>query len=242
MALPDTSISTAALVGSWVAAVVYGLNIPLFLLCYRVMGNTNRILFTVTAVHLVLATAHAAITLAYLVKGFLQIHTSAESNAYYALQSTPLHLGQFWLYFLLIMVGDGIMAWRCYIVSKRNNIVGIVFATLLAAYLVCDITNLVRIGKTRSEQEFFEAFTWMTAVFTLSLGIQFVATSVIVWKIWSATLRRSNTPNRHSNLAVIWIMVESGAILTGASASVLIMFRLKLNAGALVAPIHGQLR
>lgn len=48
-------------------------------------------------------------------------------------------------------------------------------------------------------------------------------------------------PNRSHNLAIIWMIIESGVILTGASAVILILFRLRLNAGGLVAPIHAQL-
>ncbi|KZV60679.1 hypothetical protein PENSPDRAFT_659420 [Peniophora sp. CONT] len=241
MPMHDVSMNGAALVGSWVAAVIYGLNVPLYILCIRILGKTNRILTMVTSMHIILATAHSFVTLAYLVRGFLQLPTRAESDVYYAVQSTSLHLGQFWLYFFLIMVGDGIMAWRCYVVSKRSNFVAAFFVLLLVVYFACDVTNLVKIAQTQSEEQFFEAFAWMTAVFTLSLGIQFAATFLIIWKIWANTLRRSAAPTHSSNLAIIWMLVESGIVLTGASASVLIMFRMKLNAGALVAPIHAQL-
>lgn len=68
--------------------------------CFRSL-TISRVLSIVTSVHIALATAHIAVSLAYLVHGFVQL-PPGDSLVYYALPSASVHIAQLWVYFFTV--------------------------------------------------------------------------------------------------------------------------------------------
>ncbi|KZV76742.1 hypothetical protein PENSPDRAFT_645854 [Peniophora sp. CONT] len=238
----DVSYAAATLIGYWVAAVIYGINVPLYVFCLRVLGKeitaSKRVLLIATSVHVLVATANICVTLAHLIEGFLR---SPAPNLFYSDTSQPLYLAQLWTYYSLLAIGDCILAWRCYVVWKRYPAIGIYLVLCLLTYIVSAIIALIKIGNTHTQAEFFNAYIWSTVALSMSLGIQVPATILAVLKIWTTTVQRAETPTRSSNLAIISMMIESGIVLTSASGVVFTLYRLRFVAGGLVAPIHAQM-
>ena len=66
---------------------------------------------------------------------------------------------------------------------------------------------------------------------------QIASTVLIVSKLWS-----SRRPfSRRGQMGVIWMIIESGAILTACTLTVLVLFLLNFNAGQIVTEIEAQL-
>ena len=81
---------------------------------------------------------------------------------------------------------------------------------------------------------------WIIATFSTSLITQVVATSLISWRIVS-TFRWKTNVARKEQLSIVWMIVESGAILTATSVTVLTLFVLNINAGTLITSVISQL-
>lgn len=86
----------------------------------------------------------------------------------------------------------------------------------------------------------FTFYKLSVAGFSLSLAIQVTATTLIVWKIAVNTIWSSMTSHKE-HLAVIWIIVESGAILTVTTIVLCTLYLLEMNTGQIMSNIMGQL-
>ncbi|GJE90103.1 hypothetical protein PsYK624_062260 [Phanerochaete sordida] len=74
----------------------------------------------------------------------------------------------------------------------------------------------------------------------MSLVVQFSATSLIVWKIWHTTAWGNFTGGRN-HLAVIWIVIESGSILTAATVTLLTLYLVDTNPGGIITFVIAQI-
>ena len=111
---------------------------------------------------------------------------------------------------------------------------------ILMSLLVCGYSTIGQIANLSMMQDLFDVAHWTTAIFSISLGIQIGATTLIVVKTSRVPAWRYVSSHRE-NLAIVWIIVESGAILTAATATELTLYLLNMNAGAIIAPIISQL-
>ena len=92
----------------------------------------------------------------------------------------------------------------------------------------------------RSSQSIFAVNKWFTTAFSLSLLTQISATSLIVWKIFNrSAFDMANKSRVH--LSIIWMIIESGALLAGATLAIFILYTLNMNVGQIVTNIDAQL-
>ncbi|KAJ7183857.1 hypothetical protein C8R46DRAFT_1209998 [Mycena filopes] len=213
----------SALVGFWVAAVLYGINMVVFVSCIRVLHHRglagfNRILLLVASIQFMLATAHNIVCLFQLIRGF--IDNSAEA-----------------VYLTNSIIGDTILIWRLYIVYNRNWWLCGPFLVLLAGTTVCSYSAVYYVSKfSPSDPVFMEALgNWILSTWALSIG----ATLLIAYRISSTTFTATRTSWRHS--AVFWLVIESGAIYSLATVVTLVLYALKQNSGAISGAALGQI-
>ena len=95
----------------------------------------------------------------------------------------------------------------------------------------------IRLQSAAAVVDIFAATRWMTSMFSLSIVTQITATTLISVKLW---LSRTTLPQRE-HMRVIWMVVESGAILTASTLGVFVLYLLDFNAGQLVTEIAAQL-
>ena len=95
----------------------------------------------------------------------------------------------------------------------------------------------IRLQSTAATVDIFAAARWMTSMFSLSIVTQVTATTLIAAKLWRSRFMLSRT----DHLSVIWMIVESGAILTASTLAVFVLFLLDFNAGQFVSEIAAQL-
>lgn len=90
-------------------------------------------------------------------------------------------------------------------------------------------------------QAIFAVYRWTTATLSMSFAIQFSATSLIVWKIWRTTAWTESIDGHKERLAIIWMIVESGAIMTALTVTVLALFLLHMNVSGVIASVIVQI-
>lgn len=95
----------------------------------------------------------------------------------------------------------------------------------------------IRLQSAAAVVDIFAATRWMTSMFSLSIVTQITATTLIAVKLW---LSRTTLPQR-DHMKIIWMVVESGAILTASTLGVFVLYLLDFNAGQLVTEIAAQL-
>lgn len=227
---------------------LYGLNIAMYISYVRILTKDSsnvqkRFLLAIATLQLILATGHYITTLIDLSDGFLTHATDlGGSDLYFADAAHPHYIAELFFYFTNYVIGDALMGWRCYVVWQHNPAIAILFATMVVGSMISGYSTIGHIANLTSTQDLFDVRNWTTAIFTISLGIQVTATTLIVWKI----LRSSSgvggaLAGRGEYLSVIWMIVESGAVLTASSATVLTLYLLSMNAGAIMSPIITQM-
>jgi hypothetical protein len=79
---------------------------------------------------------------------------------------------------------------------------------------------------------------WLIATWCLSIATQFGATLMIGYRIWKA-IRWNTNSIRESRLAVLWILVESGALYS--VATIFLVGFSRTNTGTLFVAALGQI-
>ncbi|EKM60305.1 uncharacterized protein PHACADRAFT_189446 [Phanerochaete carnosa HHB-10118-sp] len=220
----DISSSMAFLVGTWVEGPLFGLNIAIYIAYIRILSKDittqEKLLIAVATFQIVVATAHFITTILDLIGGFI---------THYIVSS--------FLFTTNYVIGDAILAWRCYIVWGQNQFIRTFFLVIVTGAFIAGYANIGHIAALSKTQAVFVVYHWTVASFAISLGIQISATLLIVWKIWRTTSWASPASGHRERLTFLWIIIESGALLATATVAVLVMFVLHMNAGAIVSYI-----
>jgi len=232
----------SSLVSFWIVGPLYGINICVFILCAHVLhmkglSKWNLMMLAVAAVQFGLATGHVISIVVQLVRGF---GGTSNRTLYLLDQSTPEHLAQEYLYITNSLFGDAILIWRLWIIWDRNFWLSGPFVLLCLATAVTGYTALIDLSHLSAIDTVFSArvHNWLIASWSLSIATQFGATLMIGYRFWKAVKWNMNSI-RESRLAVLWILVESGALY-----SVTTIFLLGFsatNTGGIFAAALGQI-
>jgi len=237
----------SALMSSWVAAVLYGINIVLYVCCVRVLyhrgfSGFNRVLIVMATLQFLIATGHNITCLVQLIRGFITNGDIPNGPFIYFLDmALSEHVAQEALYITNSLLGDAILIWRLYIVWNGNWWLCGPFVMLVGATTICGYIAISHLAHFTPVDPVFLATlgNWILSTWSLSFVTQVSATLLIAYKIWASTawgLRSSS-----SHMKVLWLVVESGAIYSFATAILLGLYASKANAGAIVGGALGQI-
>ncbi|GJE87405.1 hypothetical protein PsYK624_034880 [Phanerochaete sordida] len=242
----DISLSKATLVGAWSEGPLYGLSIALYIVLVRILrrDSTNvqkTVLLGVATLQIVIATMHYIASLANMMNGLLtHAQTAGGSDAYFAASKHPAFILELFCYYTNFVIGDALMAWRCYVAWQRNLVIGVTFMVMLIGSFISVYSTLGHIASLTNEQNLFEVKGWAVSMCAISVAIQIMATTLLVWKI----LRNSSRilpRSRRQHLSVVWMIVESGAILTATTVTLLTLYTLEMNAGTIITAVTSQI-
>lgn len=82
---------------------------------------------------------------------------------------------------------------------------------------------------------------WALATWSLSISVQVSATSLIAWALWSVHRESGKLHNDRTIVSVMWVILESGAVLSTATVILLTFYVHHLTAGGIVVALIGQL-
>jgi len=114
------------------------------------------------------------------------------------------------------------------------------FSLPLKQSIVVSFVALHRIANISSIEDFFTLRNYVIAYFVISVATQMFSASMIAWKIWRSSSWRTGSARRQQ-MAVLWLILESGCLLAFASVVDMVLFCLSKNAGQMMPPIMGQL-
>jgi len=196
----------------------------------------------VASTQFALCTGHTVTLVVGLVRGFLNPPwtSSKETSDYILNQDEPERKAQAALYLTNSLIGDAILIWRLWIIWGRNLWLTAPFVLLLIATAVAGIIGFTNLGRLDLSQTVFlpTVINWLTASWCLSIATQFGATLLIGYRVWKLAQGTSKGIGA-SRLAIIWILVESGALY-----SVTTIFMLgfsRANIGGIFISALGQI-
>ncbi|KAJ7499647.1 hypothetical protein FB451DRAFT_1385335 [Mycena latifolia] len=253
----------ATLMASWLAAVLYGINVVLYVCCIRVLyhrglAGINGILLILATLQFMISTGHNVTCLVQLIRGFITNGgTSSGPFLYFLDMASTEHVLQEGFYIANSVIGDGILIWRMFIVWNRNWWLCAPFLALLTATTgqyfcarpfwtepfssVCGYIAIAQLAHFSPVDPVFLAALghWILSTWSLSLVTQVGATLLIAYRIWADTAWGLKTSSKHAN--AFWMVVESGAVYSCTTVILLSLYVAKLNCGAIVGGALGQI-
>ncbi|KAI9454713.1 hypothetical protein F5148DRAFT_418611 [Russula earlei] len=241
----DVAWNLGNLLSSWIVGPLYGI-ICVYILCARVLylkglQGVNLLMLIVASVQFALATGHVSTLVVELIRGFLNPAWTPGGTSLYLLNpAEPERIAQAAMYLTNSLIGDAILIWRLWILWNRNFFITAPFIMLCIGTAAASYTALVHLSHLSLTDTVFVArvHDWLTATWALSIATQFGATLLIVYRFWIC-IQWNVKGIRESRLAVLWILVESGALY-----SVTTIFMLGFsttNTGGIISSALGQI-
>ncbi|KAI0738216.1 hypothetical protein C8Q80DRAFT_1275743 [Daedaleopsis nitida] len=204
----------------------------------RRLSSFNIAFFAVSTTLFVLSLAGSGLTVQRGLEGFVENGSTPHGPAvFYAQLSSPTSVAQNAIYVTTILIGDGFLTYRCYVVWNRDWRATVLPVLLLLGTAVSGYGACIELS--RSAQD-FALSTFLTSsiptlialLYSLPLVTNLVLTSLIVGRIaW--TRLRSKRSAGHAQLTVLrgrsyWNIVETlvhtAAVTTLALAAVLVTY------------------
>ncbi|KAJ3556204.1 hypothetical protein NM688_g2153 [Phlebia brevispora] len=245
----DITLPMYGLLVAWCSAVLYGMNVILTAGYMQIFFSrglktlTNRILFVIAFTQFGLATGHVAVCLRQAIEGLINTPDVQLATLYFANQGTPPHVAQSALYVTNNLIADGVLAWRLYVVWNRNIFLCIPFGLMIVGSAVCGYVDVGQLATLSTEQLLFgiSVQRWALATWSLSIATQVSATLLIAWKVWYTHIGTVGPHKSQKSMSIMWIILESGAILSLAHIFLLAFYVHKITAGGVLVAMIGQL-
>jgi len=248
----DIPADVAYLGGVWFEGVLYGFHIIVFFaLCKIFLEKSYRrgreistaILVTFAVVMFALSTAHVGLAVFELLQGFVyQRDMEGGPPAYFRNNVFPKRKA---IYIINTLLGDSLLIWRVYVIWGRNWIICLPSVLLLLGTAICGIKTIVANATSSAASVFTsDILSWITSTFVLTIVTQITATALIAGRIYYASMPSTGElDKRHRSryMALVWLVVESGAIYTSAALIQLITYLEKMNAGVIMEFALSQL-
>ncbi|KAF7798419.1 hypothetical protein EIP86_009640 [Pleurotus ostreatoroseus] len=82
---------------------------------------------------------------------------------------------------------------------------------------------------------------WAIATWSLSIATQVSATLLIAWKVWYTHIGTVGPHKSQKSMSIMWIILESGAVLSLSHIILLAFYVHKITAGGVLVAMIGQL-
>ncbi|KAF9451549.1 hypothetical protein P691DRAFT_662941 [Macrolepiota fuliginosa MF-IS2] len=234
----DSPSDQSKLVSIFVQSVLYGAFFVMFLLSYwslvhrRPPGRRlNKGMLGVSVTMFVLATIHVTINFIRILLAFIQYGGSTHS--YWNRLSEPTHVFGSTVYTAQTIVGDGVAArlspillYRCYVVWSRRPTYIVLPGLFFLGSIVTGIGTLVTFEKL-GHASIFRLRHWLVAFFSFTLAGSTLCTLMIAIRIWALNRQSLDDLSGRSLSPIIRIVLESGAIYSGALIILLVLFETK---------------
>ncbi|KAF8968800.1 hypothetical protein BDZ97DRAFT_1790714 [Flammula alnicola] len=238
MALPNFPIDKAYLIGGWLASAFWGAFTVVIIIWILSLSNRREVVrnyFPVAALLLmyVLATSHISLVLDRLIQAFV-VHVNDDGGAilYLANIATPLNRSKDMLYVSLIVLGDMIIVWRCFMVWNKNYYV---VALPVIMVLGTAISGYGAIGRYFTPDPYETAsIRWAQAMLSVSMVTNIIVTLLTAGRIWylSRSLgAMSFGPSQTRYRSVILLILESGMFMSISKMIEFILFQLAPDDG-----------
>ncbi|KAI0771364.1 hypothetical protein BC629DRAFT_1531366 [Irpex lacteus] len=260
----DTNARAAAILSSWFASLLYGMLVIVsvgyirLVMAQGLKTRTDCVMCGLVVVQLLLSSFHNGLCLQQLLYGFID---TSNPEAYFSNQGQPSHVGQTATYLFNNLFADSVLvwilivsyytlfnfckAWRLYIVYGKNRWIILPYGVLILGATTTCIGVLITVtGRQNFQQLFANTLAgWLDTYWGLTITTQVSASCLIAYKIWTTrrTLRYSRSSRAAKSMSVLWLVLESGALLSSTTVVLLSFYVTHKVAGGTIAAICGQL-
>jgi len=225
-------LDTAELLALLLETLLYGIFLTLYFVVIALFWRNSRdktlvrqrkFIVPVASTMLALATAHLIVDFVRILQAFVfELETTkGGAIAYYHKIQSPLYITTKVLYVLQTTLGDGFLIWRLYIVYGKKLKFAAPFLVMLTVNMIVGFVACATISRAIPGTTIFAAAKqWIATFFSLTMCINVLCTGTIVWRIWSRSWGRAGG----SYIAIIAVIIESGALYTFSVLALLIAF------------------
>ncbi|PAV19446.1 hypothetical protein PNOK_0438000 [Pyrrhoderma noxium] len=231
-------IDESYLVGGWLASALWGAFTVVFAFCIisvitRPGGGRNFVTTGAVIVMYVLATAHISLVLSRLIQAFV-VHVNDDGGAiiYLADIAQPLNRSKDMIYITLIVLGDIILVWRCFMVWSKNYVIIIIPCLMVVATA---ITGYGAVGQYFLPDPYTpDSVQWAEGMLAVSMATNLLVTALTAGKIWKLMRSLGDMSFGSSQIKyryLILLIVESGVFIAISKTIEFILFELSPNDG-----------
>ncbi|KAF7309068.1 hypothetical protein MKEN_01108400 [Mycena kentingensis (nom. inval.)] len=254
MALIQYPLDKALLVAAWLEALVYGCLFVIFIATVYVNMTVasknihNRVMFVVSVVMFIIATAHLAMNCFRLVRGFIDLRDEPGGPlAYLGVLKFWDHIFKDTLYATQSILGDAVAVYRCWVLWKDWRVAVFPFLLLIASavsgYMVCGLYTVIDLSADVFDPRLTQ---WITTFYSIAVAQNIITTGLMAFRLWQVDSRSSQFRTRTQSsvfLPILRILVESAALYLFVEILLLALYSVDYNAQyillEIVTPIVG---
>ncbi|KAJ6496164.1 hypothetical protein C8R45DRAFT_985114 [Mycena sanguinolenta] len=218
------AIDVAELAGIVAEGILYGAFSILFGATVHILtrrrkngAKINLPMLIAALLMMVLATAQIIVDTINIFWAFVNHETPLERQFFLEDATQPIFAAKHAIYFTMMLLGDSIVIYRCFIVWGRNYWTVVIPALCslgsgVSAYQTIWAVRHIQSATIASETK------WGIAVLTLSMSANIIATSLLAYRIWATeralrqSLGGSNGYSSSSHRRILTIIMESGVV------------------------------
>ncbi|KIK48566.1 hypothetical protein CY34DRAFT_71616 [Suillus luteus UH-Slu-Lm8-n1] len=239
MASSGIPLDTGALMSAMLETILYGFSVLMFIgtilsFTYKQhVRDTNRLIFAVAILLLILSTAHVVVSIIRVEDGLVKDRDTYPGGptAFFADVSQETYVIKHALYTLQTLLADGVVIYRCYIVWQS------VWVITLPIILWCSVA-VTGIHAVYSASQYNtgvfdqELATWIIGFFISTTAANVLSSGLLAYRIWAidrniASIRASA---KGTMMPIIHVLVDAAALYSVALVTALICF-LRSNNG-----------
>ncbi|KAF4569917.1 hypothetical protein EYR40_008897 [Pleurotus pulmonarius] len=200
----------------------------MYILCGKSSDKAgSRVMVLALLVMMALATAQLAVDAVNIFQAFVD-NNRFERVLFLSNPTLPIFAAKHAIFFTMIVVGDAINTYRCYVVWNKRILIVAPAIILSIGSAVCSYQTIWATQHLKSVSIAGEA-SWGTASFALSISANSYATCWIAYRLWENEKNFfGNGSRRNSLMPVVLIIIESGAL----NAAYLIAYIAVLQSGS----------
>ncbi|KII86505.1 hypothetical protein PLICRDRAFT_44102 [Plicaturopsis crispa FD-325 SS-3] len=220
-ALPQLPFELAGILSVWVETILYGIYCSLFFETVFVILKKKKtktvpakIFFGYTLLMFAVASAHIAINLYRMLRGYVWLVADPGPAVYFADLQRWDNIAHDALNAFMTWLGDSLVIYRCYIVWE-NNLAIVILPIILLIISIISNSVALHMFSTLSIGDIFSPSLvhWMNTIYAVAFVQNTMTTGLIAWRIWmQGKASRGNTNASFSLTPIIRILVESAAV------------------------------
>ncbi|KAG2040540.1 hypothetical protein BDR03DRAFT_130235 [Suillus americanus] len=223
-------MDTTTIISTVLECILYGFLVLMFIgttWASTYKHDVNRPIICVAILLFILSTAHIIVDIIRLEDGLVKYRNTFPGGpaAFFQDISQPTFFTKNIIYAFQIMLGDGVLIYRCYVVWRSIGIIilpsllwcGCSAATLIAPYYASQATG----GDVFTDQ----TRIWVMAVYALTLSTNLISSGLLAYRIWM--MERKVSAMRATNgtlMPIVRVVVDAALIYSGMLLAMLICF------------------
>ncbi|KAI9569055.1 hypothetical protein HD554DRAFT_2322039 [Boletus coccyginus] len=219
------ALDNAAIMSTSLEAILYGFSVLMFIGTMWVLTRkkdrsaSNRTMISIAVVFLVLSTAHMLVDIVRLDGGLVKDANTFPGGpvAFFADVSEPTFVIKNAIYTLQILLGDGVVIYRCYVVWQ--SFWSIILPSMLwCSVAVTGVGSVYSCSQATNDTNIFakETAQWITAFYASTLAANLLSSGLLAYRIW--------TIERNVGLVLLRVLVDAALLYSATLSAALICF------------------